>query len=160
MPNKPDTAKKQIQNNSASCVPEQNTIGPEVVEILEALPKEKRNAFLAMVCARIDSYSGPLPRAEQVEIYNRCIPNGGDRLMAVVEAQASSRKENERKLVDAKIRLDKTGQIFGFCIGIFGMTMGTIAACSGHDVFGGIVAGTTVVSLVSAFVVGSISKRK
>lgn len=53
MSDKPSIAEKQLQKKSIPSTPEQNTIEPDVVEILGALPKEKQKTFLSMVCSRI-----------------------------------------------------------------------------------------------------------
>jgi hypothetical protein len=75
-------------------IPEE--IPVEAVEIIEKL-----NADDARIIVRAFSViqSGPLPSGREIQIYNKEIPNGGDRLMKNAETQLAHRIEIEKSSV-------------------------------------------------------------
>jgi hypothetical protein len=52
------------------------------------------------------------------------------------------------------------GLIFGLIIGLVGMILGVYCIINGFQIGGGILGGTTIVGLVSAFIYGSKSRRQ
>ncbi len=86
--------------------------------------------------------------------YNEAVPNGADRIMVMAEKQSAHRIEIESLVIRSQQEQSGRGQIFGLVIGLFGILAGAAVACLGHDSVGGVIAGTTVVSLVSAFIAG------
>jgi uncharacterized membrane protein len=74
--------------------------------------------------------------------------------MEMAEKQQSHRIEIEKLVVESQQRQSGRGQIFALIIGISGIGAGTFLAANGHDYVGGIIAGSTVVGLVYAFITG------
>lgn len=101
-----------------------------------------------------------MPDAESLIQYNSVIPDGADRIMKMAEKQQDHRISLETKLVGSQSFQSMLGQIFGLVIGIFGISCGTYLAMTGNTTVGGIIAGGTVISLVSVFVIGKTSQRK
>ena len=60
----------------------------------------------------------------------------------------------ENSVVSSQSVKSNLGQWFGLIIGLFGIGCGTFLAYCGETTVGGIIAGGTVVSLVSVFVIG------
>ena len=80
--------------------------------------------------------------------------------MKMAEKQQSHRISIESNVVSSQSSQSKLGQVFGLIIGLAGIGCGTYLASIGQDVVGGIIAGGTVVSLVSVFVLGKKTQRK
>jgi uncharacterized membrane protein len=78
----------------------------------------------------------------------------------MAEAQQSHRMNMENKVITSQSSQSRLGQIFGLVIGIVGIGSGTFLAAIGEATVGGIIAGGTVVSLVSVFVIGKTIQRK
>ncbi|KJU82829.1 membrane protein [Candidatus Magnetobacterium bavaricum] len=53
----------------------------------------------------------------------------------------------------------KRGQLYGLIIGLSGLASAIACAALGHPAVGGIIGGTTVVGLVTVFVIGGYKKR-
>jgi len=126
-------------------------------------PKKKQELLRAMSFTSIQqrTHSGPLPDAETLIKYDSVIPNGADRIMKMAEKQQEHRMEIEKNVILGQASQSKLGQWFGLIIGIVGISCGTFLAYSGETTVGGIIAGGTVVSLVSVFVIGkNIQKQK
>lgn len=119
-------------------------------------PKRKKELLKSLSITMIQekSHSGPLPDAETLIKYNSVIPNGADRIMKMAENQQEHRMIIEKKIIFEQSSQSKLGQWFGLVIGIVGISCGTFLAYSGETTVGGIIAGGTVVSLVSVFVIG------
>jgi len=129
-------------------------------ELLEDIPPDKVKKIISIITAKaVTHYQGPLPRPEDIAVYNEHIPNGGERIMKMAEDQSKHRIGVEDTVISSQQKQSERGQIFGFIIGILGIVSGVFLACMGHDAVGGVIAGATVVSLVSVFVLGKASQR-
>jgi uncharacterized membrane protein len=72
----------------------------------------------------------------------------------MAEEDARHIREIERKSVDTEIKLRTRGQFFGLFIAYFGLVTSAVTAYLGHDTVAGVIGGTTIISLVAAFVIG------
>ena len=106
------------------------------------------------------SHQGPLPVPDQLEAYDRLIPNGADRIMAMAEKQIQHRIDMERMIIASQQKQSARGQAFGLAIGVLGIASGTLLGMFGRELVGGLVAGSTVVTLVSVFVLGRRIQRR
>jgi uncharacterized membrane protein len=134
----------------------------QMQEIISVLPEEKRELlirrFQALTVAK--SHCGPIPSPEDIALYNRHIPDGADRIMRMAEKQADHRISIETTVIVEQQRQSARGQVFGLIIGLFGISVGAWVAVLGHDAVGGGIAGTTVISLVYAFISGRQTQRR
>ncbi|EIJ38524.1 putative membrane protein [Galbibacter orientalis DSM 19592] len=132
-------------------------------EIFKGVPQKKKVEILhslSVVSIQHRSHSGPLPDPETLIKYNSVIPNGADRIMKMAENQQAHRISIENRVVASQSAQSKLGQVFGLIIGLVGIGCGTFLAATGEPTIGGIIAGGTVVSLVSVFVIGKSAQRK
>lgn len=129
-------------------------VNPQIFQGVNPKKKEEilRSVSVTMIQER--SHSGPLPDAETLIKYNSVIPDGADRIMKMAEKQQEHRMSIENKLIQSQTKQSGLGQWFGLIIGLVGIGCGTFLAYSGETTVGGIIAGGTVVSLVSVFVLG------
>ncbi|HLS29393.1 MAG TPA: DUF2335 domain-containing protein [Flavobacteriaceae bacterium] len=127
-------------------------------DIFKGIPEEKRHEilseFVSITYQEEHSHSGPLPSPEAIGKYNTIIPDGADRIMKMAEKQQKHRMTIESSIIKSQSKQSGLGQWFGLIIGIVGIGCGTFLAYSGATTVGGIIAGGTVVSLVSVFVIG------
>lgn len=79
--------------------------------------------------------------------------------MKMAEKQQEHRMGIEKFVISSQSKQSSLGQWFGFFIGIFGICCGTFLAYTGETTVGGIIAGGTVISLVSVFVIGKKSQK-
>ena len=129
-------------------------VNPQIFQGINPKKKEEilRSVSVTMIQER--SHSGPLPDAETLIKYNSVIPDGADRIMKMAEKQQEHRMSIENKVIQSQTKQSGLGQWFGLIIGLVGIGCGTFLAYSGETTVGGIIAGGTVVSLVSVFVLG------
>ncbi len=134
----------------------------QMQDIFSSLPEEKRAILVRKVrsLTLAKSYCGPIPSPEDIALYNQHIPDGADRIMRMAEKQADHRISIEKTVITAQQKQSARGQIFALIIGMFGIGVGATVVLLGHDAVGGAIAGTTVISLVYAFISGRRSQRR
>ncbi len=136
------------------------SINPRIFEGVNKKKKEELLKSFSFTLIQSKSHSGPLPAPETLQEYNEMIPNGAERIMKMAENQQLHRHELEKTVIPGQVNQSRNGQWFGFILGLIGLGCGTFLAYSGQPYVGGIIAGTTVVSLVSVFVIGKRAQRK
>jgi uncharacterized membrane protein len=114
--------------------------------ILAGAPAQMVAAFQASF------WSGPTPRAEELHKYNGVIDGGANRVMELIEMQASHRQELERKDVEADISLRKLGLVFAFILALIATVGGLALIAVGDNIgaFGPVL--TAIAVLAGVFV--------
>jgi uncharacterized membrane protein len=130
---------------------------PNNSSIIPKIPLNKRGAAEGGGGVIFPDESFPSP--EQLKNYESVLPGLAQRLISQAEKQTAHRIDMETKLVASGIRKSTLGLIFGFLIGSIGIGGGFYLTALGFNVIGIIFSSATLVSLVSAFVYGSQSKK-
>lgn len=105
-------------------------------------------------------FAGPLPPPEILQQYNEILPGAAERVFSLTEKQAAHRMNLENSIVQAQIRESSRGQTFALIIAVLGL--GSAAFLGFHDktTIASIFAGSTVLGLVTAFILGKKSQQK
>ena len=128
-------------------------------QLLKKLQPEQRERVLRIVQQTITSFEGPLPPPHMLAEYDRLIPQGADRLMRLLEPQTQHRHTQETRIVSSQTSLPVRGQIIGTCLCVFFGAIGWHLAFTGHDWVAGVLFGTTILGLVTIFVLGRVPKQ-
>ncbi len=142
-------------NNSASVPMIPGTIPPELERILEKAPAEVRTTVLMSMS---QYYQGPLPPPNFIEGYNLHIPNGGDRLMTMVEKQVDHRIRLESKVIESDVKRANLGLIIGSFITFGALAGAFVLILGGKSVEGGLFGGAPLLTLVGLFLKESKSR--
>ena len=134
-------------------------VAPELTRSVSRKRREEIARLLSATFVSIRVRSGPLPSGEELEEYNQLIPNGADRVMTMAENQSAHRIEIEKIAVKSQQKQGSRGQIFAFVIAVLAIVASVYVTLIGHPVTGGIIGGSTVVSLVTVFVTGRLTQR-
>lgn len=136
-------------------------------QILSNLTKEKRDRLLnalpqvaSVLIEKQSFFSGPIPPTEMLEEYNRIIPNGAERIMTMAESQSAHRQFIEKEVISSQNIQSERGQMFAFILAILLIAVGTTAFLFGSSTVASIIFGTTVVGLVTVFVLGRKSQQR
>lgn len=100
-------------------------------------------------------FSGPLPPPAFIEKYDNIIPNGAERILALVEKQQSHRHELEKKVIYSDVLNSRLGIFFAFLISITGISAGTWLGANGYELAGGFIGIGGVGSIVATFIYGT-----
>lgn len=98
--------------------------------------------------------SGPLPSPEILVQYNNAVPGAAERIIAMAEHDFAHLQSMEKMHLSAYYQDRRLGQIFGFSIAVLALGGSVFLAFTGHESTASIIGGTTLVALVSIFVVG------
>ena len=121
-------------------------------------PPAPRDTKVAVAATQIETrFSGPLPLPEILEGYNRVVPGAAERILAMAEADAKHQREMESAALTAEDAYTKRGQLLGFILAIFALSTALAALYLGSPTVAGVIGGTTVVGLVSVFVIGRLT---
>lgn len=101
-------------------------------------------------------HSGPLPHPAMLEAYDKILPGAADRIIAMAENNNTYIMEMDRQTLEGQFMERRIGQFFGFFLGFLGLAGSFWLASIGHDWAASILGGTTLLSLVSTFVLGRV----
>ena len=102
-----------------------------------------------------ESFSGPLPPPKLLAEYNTVVENGDrKRIMKMAENQSNHRINLEDHAIKEELRQSRYGQYFGFASWNIEWVLLHGWQRLGHDTVAGIFGTTTVVGLVTVFVIG------
>lgn len=99
-------------------------------------------------------FSAPYPPPAILEGYERLVPGAATRILGMAESEMRHQQEIERESLRTAGLEVKRGQYLAFIIGISSLSASLIALWMGAPVVSGVIGGSTVVGLVSVFVVG------
>lgn len=104
------------------------------------------------------TFSGPMPPPAVLEGYERLVKGAAERILVMAESDAKHQQEIEFAALHAADAEIKRGQLFGFVIGLTALGASMLALAMGSPAVAGVIGGTTVVGLVSVFIVGRVVK--
>ncbi len=102
--------------------------------------------------------SGPLPSPDILVQYNQAVPSAAERIIAMAEHDSAHLQSMEKMRLSAFYLERRLGQIFGFSIAIAALSASVFLAFNGREITASIIGGATLVSLVSIFVFGRLSR--
>ena len=124
--------------------------------VIDSLPKQNRAAVFRVFQQISRYHSGPLPDAETLREYAAIIPNGAERIMALVEKESAHRHEQEGAMVKCHTALSKRGQWIGLFLTSLLALIGYWLGINGHDWLAGVIFTTTIIAVVTVFVLGRV----
>lgn len=109
-------------------------------------------------------FSGPLPSPQILAGYDKTCPGVAERIIKMAENQATHRIELEKIVLHSNDKRAQYGQLFAFIITIAAIIGGIVVVINGKDaksyIFGGILSGGTIVSVVSLFLYGKRENKR
>lgn len=104
-------------------------------------------------------HSGPLPPAKELAEYDEILPGAADRIIAMAERQAEHRQTLEAFAVRAEDRRSWGGLIAGGIVAVGFLVGAVVLGLNDQPWLGGVLGGSTLVSIVGTFVYGTRSRR-
>jgi uncharacterized membrane protein len=145
--------------------------GPAVRALQDLSSKDRRSVLRAFaqrnggiqtmqqsVMMQASAWSGPLPPPEALARYNDILPNGAERIVAMVERQAAHRIEIESHVSRQQLKQSGRGQIYALIIGISGLGTSAYAAYLGLGAAAGTIATVALGTLAVTFILGKKSE--
>jgi len=131
-------------------------IEEEAPDLLGSLAPENKERLGVLLEAHFfsKSHRGPLPPPEDIAAYDNYIPDGANRIMCMAEEALRSQIKIAELSLEAQIKQSGRGQILGLFIAFFCIAVGATVTLLGSEIVGGIITGSTVVSIALAFIKG------
>lgn len=124
-------------------------------------PKTQQPPVPYQVSAQVTrQISGPLPAPAILADYNAIVPGAAERIIAMAEDNNRHFQTMDKMAVTATFKERRTGQWFGLVIGLASLGTCAYGFSLGHAQEAAWLGGTTIVALVSVFVVGRITKTQ
>lgn len=106
-------------------------------------------------------HRGPLPSPKILKEYNDVCPGAAERIISMVEEQATHRQKLESQVVSSQVRNSRLGVIFAFLIAVITIIAGAVTAILGSSPWAGALLGSTgLAGLVGTFIYGTNSNKK
>jgi len=106
------------------------------------------------------AFPGALPNPDILEKYEKVLPGTAKKIMDIAEEQAAREAALEESAVGTDVSNSRLGLWFGFIVALIAVVGGTVAAISGHPVFGGVLGAGAMASLAGTFVYGTRLRQK
>ncbi len=134
----------------------ENALKPVIQAVLQKgeSPERATADLVRQVTTVVRKHRGPLPDPETLAAYNQLIPNGAERCMGLVEREAAHRHTQEDRMVSTHLSLATNGQRVGAVLVVLLALLASALGFAGHDWLAGTVFGTTIVAVVTVFVLG------
>lgn len=93
----------------------------------EIKPKPPEAATFTIVASQQTTveFRGPLPPPEILQAYNKALPNGAERIVAMAERQSAHRQELEKAVVKGNATVQKIGVFASLFITLAAMSLGS-----------------------------------
>ncbi|MBC6491721.1 DUF2335 domain-containing protein [Flavihumibacter stibioxidans] len=158
-PHNPKTQKTEEEpNGNGELMNIEREIEKVKPNIFKGIPQTQKRQILSLI-VQSKSHRGPIPSPEDMEEYGRVIPDGANRIMAMAEKQQEHRIELEKFAVKEELSQSSRGQIFALIMGLSCLLVGGFLVYTQHDTAGSILFGTSLTTLVIAFIVGKVRQR-
>ncbi|WP_428829436.1 DUF2335 domain-containing protein [Aureimonas altamirensis] len=96
-------------------------------------------------------WAGPLPAPETMAQFAEHVPDAPERIFKQWEEESAHRRQYEAKALDGAIKRDVRGQHSAIAFAIGALLLSGWALYLGHPWVSGIVGGSTIASVVAAF---------
>jgi uncharacterized membrane protein len=104
------------------------------------------------------SFSGPIPPPSLLEGYESILPGAAERILALAESEAQHRRDIERQVTRANIRLAKgehyqvyLGQVLAFLLALVFIGGGVFLIHGGKSIVGSFFSAAALIAIVAAF---------
>ncbi|MGQ3130665.1 MAG: DUF2335 domain-containing protein [Flavobacteriales bacterium] len=152
-----DSNPVQTETISAGAVPE------AVKQKNSGLPQsdDDRELSQAFISTTVhEAFRGPMPPPILFTEYNEVIKDGAERVFEMAQKQVLHRMQLENYAIKEELKQSRNGQLFGFVLSLTGLSLATLFAMSDREMLAGIFGTTTVIGLVTVFVIGKRMRQK
>ena len=138
----------QARDTRAAVKPEQEKSEEIVIlepEVTRAIQVEIRRAIVS------ESYSGPMPKPDHLEKYDRILPGAARDILEEFKANGRHARETETLAIQGAINNDKRGQWMAFVLLVLGFALIAYLAHISQSSIAKVVAGTLLLAVIAGF---------
>ncbi|MBP8725724.1 MAG: DUF2335 domain-containing protein [Saprospiraceae bacterium] len=139
------------------------TLPKEIQASIKKFPKEQQEKVILTIYRQISiqqTYVGPIPSPEMLSGYEEIVEGSAKLIIDKFDKQFAHRVEMEKTVIPNQVSQTTRGQWFGFIIAMTAIGWTVYLSITGHEDVAKVLGGTTMVSLVSVFVIGRFFSKK
>lgn len=139
------------------------TLPKEIQASIKKFPKEQQEKVILTIYRQISiqqTYVGPIPSPEMLSGYEEIVEGSAKLIIDKFDKQFAHRVEMEKTVIPNQVSQTTRGQWFGFIIAMTAIGCTVYLSITGHEDVAKVLGGTTMVSLVSVFVIGRFFSKK
>ena len=142
--------------------PSQIELPNDVQQAIKRLPPKFQSTLVGFISNQISvrSESFPGPHPDTLRAYEEIVPGSAAELFELTKSQTKHRQKLENDILPKQVNLASRGQIFAFILAILFLGGTIYLAINDHDVVAGVLGGSTIVSILSAFITGKVTAAK
>jgi len=126
------------------------------------VPAKKTQTSTEQQSQRITTaqFSGPLPPPNLLHDYNQVVSGAADRILTMAEKNSEHQRFMEKTSLLESVKEVRRGQVCAVFVVIASFITCAITALNGAETTASIVGGTTVIGLVTAFIMGRYKAKE
>ena len=125
-----------------------------------AKKQQTKNPQIIGASHSMELYSGPIPPASELAKYETILPGAANRILTMAEKQSQHRQKMENTMLNASIKSEKRGQLFGFIIFGLAIVAGFTLLMFGRNIEGLVSLLLSIGGIISLFVYNRKEVRK
>lgn len=126
-------SKMKHQTDSAGTMTAQST--PKSTAKEETPSNQPNSRSVHVISAEVE-YAGPIPHPEILAGYENTLAGAADRIIKMAEEEQRHRHDQEHRMLESDIRLQRSGMILYFILGLILMVLGFILLYMNRDLSG------------------------
>lgn len=137
---------------------------PQIKQFLEEHRPEIQK-IIPLIGVQFLQFQGPLPPPHTLEGYEKVLPGSAERIFAMAEKEQDHRHDMNKeqvsldgKFLESDSKRERRGQYIAALLALIALLLSGFLAMNDHSAVASIIGGTTVLGLVSAFVLGRVLK--
>ena len=113
------------------------------------------------IIAGVQSISwGPIPPPETMQKYDQILPGAAERIIAMAEKEQTYRHGIITKDIDLETKTRLRGLNYAFILAILSLLITAFLLFTGKYISGSVIAGATLVLIITAFINGKAEQKK
>ncbi|UIX82261.1 DUF2335 domain-containing protein [Xylella fastidiosa] len=130
---------------------------PQSPSGLEAPPLQQERRSISVARS---SWSGPLPAPDQLARFDEIVPGAAERIIKMAEQEGEHSREVQMLTVKAIIGLQRAGLLSALMVAMLGLGLSFFLGITNHDTVAAILGGTSLTTVVLAFLRKNKSEEK
>jgi len=122
-------------------------------ELASKIQDELTHSVRVVACEVVSASAGPIPSPKRLKDYDLALPGLAKRIVDMAEKEQTHRHDTEKAVIKKDYSERRIGQILGFLIGLAALGVSLWLGLEGKTAVASIIGGTSVVGLVSVFII-------
>lgn len=131
----------------------------EIEDLVKELPNKKQAVFRSIFASIVfeSNWKSLIPPPAILKSYNEVFENGAHQIFLEFKKELDHRIEMDKVVIPEQLNQSRSGQIYGLVIAISFLIATFILIIMGHEIYGTIIGGSNIITLVTIFV---LNKRQ